>query len=285
MAANEKITDMDTADPIVGDEKVEVVQNGDNKQSTPLAITAAVNESLEGRLERLNLIFVSVSSVDVSTGFARDTTNVKQIKLTSTKTADITVSGAGGLDTGGEAADTWYAVHVIGDSTGVNAPDVLLSVSDTAPTLPGTHDIFRHVGWIRNNGSNNFLKFTQSGVGRTKEYQYDESRADLNILSGGTAIAFATISAAAFVPPTSNFCVIGVDWDPKSTGDEFVLRPSDHTTTLANYPWRFRSEVKSSTDWRDQIEMFLDSSQQFDYAITDVLGSLGASIIWFEDQI
>src|SRR3990172_12758616 len=53
------------------------------------------------------------------------------------KTADITVSGANGLDTGSEAANTWYNIFAIAKADGTTAS--LLSLSATAPSMPATY--------------------------------------------------------------------------------------------------------------------------------------------------
>ena len=82
------------------------------------------------------------------------------VTLASDVTADITVSGAGGLDSGIEATDTWYYIYVIYDSTNGNVA-ALLSASGTTPTLPGTYDKKRLVGVVRNNSSSDFYAFVQ----------------------------------------------------------------------------------------------------------------------------
>jgi len=75
-------------------------------------------------------------------------------------TVDITVSGVNGRDTGSEASSTWYAVWVIYDGTTVAS---LLSVSSTAPTMPSGYTYKRLVGFVRNDGSSNFVDFNQWG--------------------------------------------------------------------------------------------------------------------------
>lgn len=77
-------------------------------------------------------------------------------------TADITVSGVNGLDTGAPANNTWYAVFVITNALGTLVAS-LLSLSGTAPTLPGGYTNFRRVGWVRRNGSGNFVRFRMQG--------------------------------------------------------------------------------------------------------------------------
>lgn len=46
--------------------------------------------------------------------------------LTLPLTANITVSGAGGLDTGSQTASTWYSLHLIGKSSTKNVADLAL---------------------------------------------------------------------------------------------------------------------------------------------------------------
>ena len=78
------------------------------------------------------------------------------------ETTDITISGAGGLDTGAEASDTWYAIWIIRKSSD-GAVAGLLSLSFSSPTLPAGFDQKALVSVVRNNGGSNFLEFTQLG--------------------------------------------------------------------------------------------------------------------------
>jgi hypothetical protein len=108
-------------------------------------------------------------------------------------TANIAATGANGRDTGTEAANTWYYLWVISDGT---TPAALLSLSSTAPTMPGGYGYKRLVGAIRNDGSSNFLRFNQMG-----EWTY--YRAMKSVLSGGTATSWTSVSIATFVPPSA----------------------------------------------------------------------------------
>ena len=112
-------------------------------------------------------------------------------------TADITASGANGLDTGAEAASTWYAVHVITNNDGSSVAS-LFSLSDTAPTLPGGFTKFRRVGWVRNNASSNFLGFEKIG---------DISHFDDVVAQTFTFPSGAT-SFSTFCPPTSRVVIV-----------------------------------------------------------------------------
>ncbi len=78
------------------------------------------------------------------------------------KTADITVSGLGGLDTGVEAVSTWYSIWAIvkADGTGEG---LLLSASMTTPTMPtgytGTDGRKVRIGFVYNNQAGDFDDF------------------------------------------------------------------------------------------------------------------------------
>jgi hypothetical protein len=69
-------------------------------------------------------------------------------------------SDNGGLNTGGEAANTWYEVHLIKRvDTGV--VDAMFTTTANRGTLPSGYLCSRRIGWIRNDGSSNILAFTQ----------------------------------------------------------------------------------------------------------------------------
>lgn len=76
----------------------------------------------------------------------------------ATYTVDIASAGANGLDTGAEAANTWYYVWIIMKEDGTTAS--LLSVSSTAPTMPATYIRKRLVSMVRN-GAADFVDFVQ----------------------------------------------------------------------------------------------------------------------------
>ncbi len=227
---------------------------------------------IPGLVRGASVTFVSVSIVDVGTAGessqVTDSTDTTTMIFTGTLRADITASGAGGLDTGAEAADTWYAIHVIGDSTGVNAPDVILSVSATAPTLPGTHNVFRRVGWVRNNGSSNFLKFNQEDSGLDRLYIFDEDRGNLQPLSAGTATVFMAVAAIAnFMPPTATHVLVNVGFDTVNAGDLVDFRPTGSAVTSAVSHVQLGTSTGGANHMTNHIEMLLPT-QSFDYRIT-----------------
>ncbi len=110
-------------------------------------------------------------------------------------TVDITVSGVNGLDTGSEATDAWYYLWVIAKADGTAAG--LLSASSTAPTMPATYTFKALVGAVRNDGSSDFIPFSQednkvlfNAVQTVKDGSF-------------TASAWTSQSITAFAPTTA----------------------------------------------------------------------------------
>lgn len=105
-------------------------------------------------------------------------------------TADITASGADGLDTGSEANSTWYFIWVIYNSTTVAS---LLSTSSTAPTMPSGYTYKGLVGAVYNDSGGDFDWFHQEGNFVTLN--------ETSAASGLTATTLTSIDISAFVPP------------------------------------------------------------------------------------
>lgn len=120
-------------------------------------------------------------------------------------TADITVSGANGLDTGAEAASTWYNKWVIYNPT-TQTLAALLSLSATAPTMPAGYTFKARVGAVRNDGSSNLLRTIQ--VGRRSQYIIGTNPTLPLVLASGiqgnvSTPVWVAIPWANFAPPTA----------------------------------------------------------------------------------
>lgn len=77
-------------------------------------------------------------------------------------TADITVSGSNGLDTGAAANATWYFIYVLWNAQ-TNGQGVLLSASSTSPTIPAGYTHSVRVGAVYRDGGGAFVPFQQRG--------------------------------------------------------------------------------------------------------------------------
>ena len=112
------------------------------------------------------------------------------IKLSNVSiTLDITVSGAGGLDTGFEAFPEWYFIWLIYDGTTING---IFSISSTAPTIPAGYTHKALFGVVRNASGGDFLKFLQLD----NNFFYN----DPIDIGGGTDASETGIATASTVP-------------------------------------------------------------------------------------
>lgn len=129
-------------------------------------------------------------------------------------TANITVSGANGLDTGSEAGSTWYYVWVIYNGTTVAS---LLSTSATAPTMPSGYTYKAKVGSVRNDASSNFSVFHKRG----QRVNIDETL----ILANGNSNTWASVTFTTIVPPEAKV-IYGVGIEKTASARFWCVAPA-----------------------------------------------------------
>lgn len=162
-----------------------------------------------GAVEGLALSYTSATSVSISAGECRDSTDVDDILVPSTLTPSLTTSGAGGLDTGAEANATFYHVYVIKNPSS-GAVSSLLSTSSTSPTLPSGYTRFRRVGCFQNGGNGDIVPFMCVGVQRTRTYEVWATQSFFMALSGGSATAYTDVSLSNTAPSTAKAFLLTV---------------------------------------------------------------------------
>jgi len=116
----------------------------------------------------------SATVIEIDAGQCRDSSNVNDIVLDSAIELNVNSLGAGGLDTGTVAGFTIYAIHIVGDSTGYNSPAAIFSLSKDDPVVPGPYDMHRHIGWLKTDGTPEFVNFYVSGSGNDRWLYYSE---------------------------------------------------------------------------------------------------------------
>jgi len=126
---------------------------------------AAAGTPITGGYQNLVVHTTSVSQVAI-TANALTVTDANgygyRLVVTSAVTCNIATSGANGLDTGSEAASTWYSVWDIYNPASLTDA-CLLSISSTSPTLPSGYTAKMRVGWVRNDAGSNFWQTIQYG--------------------------------------------------------------------------------------------------------------------------
>lgn len=235
-------------------------------------------------VEGLKMVFNTVAIVDIEPGSCRDSADTFNIISTGTLSADLSVSGAGGLDTGVEAIDTWYALYLIADTTGINSPAALLSISGTSPTLPAGYDVFRRVGWVRNNSAGNIIKFNQGGSDHDRTIIYDADLSALQILVNGSAITWTAISAATLMPPSSTAFLAGVEMAMDNWNEIVQFRTTG--STISSSAFRATGIRNNNTTFgANGFELFTNNSQQVDYQVTAANDFVTVSVRGYRDNI
>lgn len=175
------------------------------------AIPANVPQGVRGTFSRLRLsatgtnALVSVTADELTVSSTSAVYRTLQAVSVSINSA---VAGANGLDAGTLSASTWYSVWVIWNGTTVAG---LLSLSDTAPTLPAGYTHKARVGWIRTDASANKYPLSFSQVGRQVRYvvAVGSNVASLPTMAGGvlgspTTPTWSAVSVDSFIPPTAS---------------------------------------------------------------------------------
>ncbi len=171
-------------------------------------------------------------------GAARDSTNTNDIVLPQALDSSgnpvfsgilpvgAVINGASvgpnGVDVAVLAANSLYAVYVIGDSTDYQPTAGLLSLSATQPSLPFGYDMYRRVGWVRTDGSSNLLQWWQYGEGQNRYYYYDVG---ISVLSAGAATIFTEVSLAPAVPAVATQVLFDVSFVSTSATDTAQFLP------------------------------------------------------------
>jgi len=142
--------------------------------------------------------------IDIGPGECRSDDDTTDIAITGTNTLDLTTD----LDTGSEAASTWYYIWVFKHPTTL-ATTFRFSISSTSPTQPAGYTKQRRLGSYYNDSGSNLLVGKTFGD-RLRMILYDD--ADVGeVLSGGTAATYANVSCVNYVPPTSTLVTMLAD--------------------------------------------------------------------------
>lgn len=242
-----------------------------------LAYVAAVS-----KVVGCQVAYATASTVTIAFGIARSYDYVIDI-ICGGVTVDITVAGAGGLDTGAEAVSTWYSVWVIADVAGVNPVVGMLStaVDPGGITLPAGYTHARRVGWVRNDGSGDFLPFVYVGQNSDKVCWFDADRSDRSVISNGTAIVWAAVSVAALVPPSLQTRMVQLTLEHDAAfGDILEMRRGPATTGDAQ--GHHMQVFGHGTMTMD----FPIDGQEFDYRLSSATGDgLSAWVAGFNDDM
>lgn len=209
-------------------------------------------------------------------------------ELLTAATPALDVSGIGGLDTGVEAANTWYSVWVVSGASGVNG---LLSLSSTSPVLPAGYDVAkRRVGWVYNDSFSNIRKFTFFMFGTTR-YQYwdDENENAVQLVSAGTATAWTTVAASVWVPPTARYANILIASSAVLTANFCIAQIRPVGSTVADPCFSVPAYTRTTSQQRamntQTFKCFTGTGRNFQYQNRTTGAETDISVIGYYDQL
>lgn len=169
---------------------------------------------------------------------------------------DSAASGVNGLDTGAVASNTWYAIWVIWNGTTVAG---LLSLSGTAPTMPGGYTHKARVGWIRTDSTVNKYPLAFNQKGRRAQYALSGALTDYPQMFFGTTSGAQAVAVGSFCPTTAG--AIAVTWGVAGTGSgsSIAIGPSAAAvSSSAGFAYLGSSSVSFSAT--NNCLMILESS-------------------------
>jgi len=215
-----------------------------------MTISTPVTNARQYYINGLKLAWVSGDTITVSAGRCSNSTNLNDISVglplnvaaTQTGTEPVAdgsgivtinpdTTGAGHLDTGVIANNTFYAVYAIGDSYGNEPGSAIMSANLTAPLLPAGYDMSFRIGFVKTDGSAAMLPFRQDGCGLDRWMWYDAPIA--TSVTAGSSATYAPVDASAGLPAATPTMV---NWycafTPTAADDTLVLAPGTSTSTL-----------------------------------------------------
>jgi hypothetical protein len=215
-----------------------------------------------------NISYTNNTTLTVKQGKARDITNNFDISLEDICVLNTANVGINGLDKGTLAANTWYSLHVVGSSLNIRTPGVILSLSDTAPTLPPEYDSFRRLASIRTAGTAIFRNFTNLGNGNLRIVTYDDQAANLIILNAGNATSFTAVSSEDLIPPTARDGLFSYSFVPGAAGRTAKFRITGSLLAASDATQVITGQVTSVAS-TGSIELVTNNSQTFDYVVSN----------------
>lgn len=222
-------------------------------------------------------------NVAIAAGQCRDSSNVWDIVVDSALNADIAINGANGLDTGSVAANTFYYVFVIGDSTRHNDAACLLSAQIDVDdiTLPAGYDVARRIGAVLTDASSDILEFHQYGSGKDRMMYYDVA---ISELSNGQSATYANIDCATSVPALACEVLALIDYTPNSATNKSHFLP--YASSATNGIVQFGYGVAAAQRGMLQIPSSLNSgAPTIKYKVDNASDSLDVSVAGYIDEL
>lgn len=265
--------------PAAGDAAASKVLTAGMVWAAPASGEIARASNILTPYENLVITYNSANIVDITADgllLFNSSGVAKRFSGLSTSVNLAAANGAGGIDSGAEAANTWYALWGIGQAGGTFA--AMASTSTTAPTLPGTYTFKGLIGFVRNDASSNLIVAKQRGNKVTQKSSGDA-------LSIGTATTVTTVDLSAHVPTLAIEALVRANLYTSSgtASGVAVLGPAGTaaSTTMTYGEYAIRGVGIDTAGVSDMANVFLSTPQQMAYYIALLNGRLDLKVMGY----
>ena len=236
-------------------------------------------------VQGLHMSFVTGGLLlNIAAGQARDGTNTNDIVLPANAQINTALSGVvNGLDTGALAANTLYAVYVVGSSNSNGPVGCMMSTNFTSPYLPSGYDMVRYIGSVLTTAGSLIADFTQGGLSSSRTVWYAEVIP--TTVAPGNSTTFATFSVAAGVPKSAAAAMFEAIFTSDGGGDRWYgLRATGSTSSIGQV---FGSATLGSISHTSPTcPVGLNAGVvSADYRVNNALASLILNVIGYVDQL
>jgi hypothetical protein len=229
-------------------------------------------------------VYTSPSTVTFKAGMrARDILNAADMELASDVPVSLASSGAGGLDSGAEAANTWYYFYMIRKS-GDGTTSVIASTINEAAAgnifLPVGYDQKRQLRLaVRNNASSDILPFFCTGDGWVW-YRDSEFTSPYSVVTTGTATSFTTVGCGGIIPPISRLGQLDYLTQVSSSSNGILYVRMTGSSATNGRPLA----QAANAEWiqAGSAPIVLNASQQFDYKWGSNAQSINMSVAGYK---
>ncbi|MBI9087508.1 MAG: hypothetical protein JEZ11_28220 [Desulfobacterales bacterium] len=171
-------------------------------------------------------------------------------------TIAIDASGAGGLDTGSVAANTWYHIWQISNGTAVTG---MFSTSATSPTMPSGYTLKCRLGAVLTDGSANIIPVVQHG----KTFYWEDPPLDYDDTSSTSAESLTlSVPTGVSVEAIFNVFIGGTIYTRFSSLDVDDEAPTQTAAPLADLSYYERgSRIREFTNTSGQLRVRSSGAQ------------------------
>jgi len=242
--------------------------------------SAVLNAGID-YINGMQVSWVDATTLLVTAGHCRNSTNINDIFLDEDTEIDATINGAGGLDQGDLANNTFYYVYAIGSSVKQAAGSVILSTAPVDFTAyPAHYDMFRLIArGIKTDGSAEILQFKRTGAGNLRKHMYDVPPSEL---AAGNATTFTDVDVASSVPVGGVNIYLQCNMTPATADNALFLRVNGSPATNGQAQLYGSVATKISSD---NMQIMVDEDSVFEYKVSN--GSDAATILvqGFDDPL